>query len=110
MANGIPKTTAGDATGEWQRKLLEQRTPLDPADPYNRVDPPRATVGGKKRSLDDMRRLSEVIKRAAPGAPSREAAVGEVDKNPARTPVGAVFQYIVRRSLSLLRTCRDLMS
>jgi hypothetical protein len=54
MANGIPKTTPGDATGEWQHELLEQRKPLDPADPYNRVDPPRAAVGGKKRSLDDM--------------------------------------------------------
>jgi hypothetical protein len=86
MANGIPKTTAGDATGEWQRKLLEQRKPLDPADPYNRVDPPRATVGGKKRSLDDMRRLSEAMKKAAPWAPSPEASAGEVDKKSRSDP------------------------
>ena len=91
----------GDPTGEWRTRPAGEPTGVPPAavildpglslaeeapkrpnsDPYNRANA-QATVAadpGKRRSLDDMRTLSDAIKSAKSWAPPRKAAEAAAD-------------------------------
>jgi hypothetical protein len=79
--------TNGDPTGEWraQPDLAVTKRPrrgAPGADPYNQIkeSPAVAPDKGKRRSLDDMRRLSETIKGAPTWTPPKRASSADLDR------------------------------
>ena len=78
--------TNGDPSGEWHAQSLAETKPprrgTPGADPYNQIkeSPPAAPEKSKRRSLDDMRRLSETIKGAPTWTAPKRTSSADLDR------------------------------